>query len=256
MRAHRGRGRATHPQAGSAQSGAGCAFRSLALHHRDSMYRGGRSPHRRGAFSVHENRPLRRGRCALCRVPARLSRRAALRGVRAHARRAADARAHRLAHRRSHAGSGAQEGLAGAAGAGRHPRRRNRRQGRGLPRPARSAGEPRRERRAGPAGAGVRPSLQRRRPRTIRALEPAQPARTRGDGMAHDFAKPQPESRLLEGGCARDAGDAAARERLGPARVHRPARHRRRAVRARHRGADRAGGCRRRGAPARRPLDA
>ena len=81
----------------------------------------------------------------------------------------------------------------------------------------------------------------------------------RGGRLARHQPEPEPQSRLREGRRARDAGDAAPAERVGSDRLRRPARHRRRAVRARRvaqRGAD-AG--RRRGAaagrrrPARRP---
>ena len=39
--------------------------------------------------------------------------------------------------------------------------------------------------------------------------EPAQPARPRGDGLAHHRPEPEPEPRLGEGRRARDGGDAA-----------------------------------------------
>ena len=82
---------------------------------------------------------------------------------------------------------------------------------------------------------GLRAGVQRRRPRALRPLEPAQPERPRGDGLARHRAEPQPQPRLHEGRRARDAGDAAAAERVGSDPLRRPARHRRRAVRARRR---------------------
>ena len=77
-------------------------------------------------------------------------------------------------------------------------------------------------------------------------LEPPQPARPRGNGLAHHRAEPQPQPRLREGRRARDAGDAAPARRVGPAGLHRPARHRRRQVRARRLDPGRAGQQRRR----------
>ena len=127
------------------------------------------------------------------------------------------------------------------AHAGRHPRRRDRRQGRRLLRAARDARRHRCARRARCGDVRVRAGVQRRRPRALRPLEPAQPGRPGGDGLAHDRAEPQPQPRLHEGRRAGDAGDAAAAGRVGPDAVRRPARHRRRAVRARrliHRRAD------------------
>ena len=73
------------------------------------------------------------------------------------------------------------------------------------------------------------------------AEPPAQPARPRGDGLAHHRAEPQPQPRLREGRRARDARRMLrAARRVGPGGLRRPARHRRREVRARRRGARRA----------------
>ena len=70
--------------------------------------------------------------------------------------------------------------------------------------------------RARQAGAGVRAGVQRRRPRALRRLEPSQPARPRGDGLAHHGAEPEPQPRLRQGRRAGDAGDAGAGQRWDP----------------------------------------
>ena len=75
------------------------------------------------------------------------------------------------------AAAGASRAAADRAHAGRHPCRRDRRQGRRLARAARDA---RRHGGAGRARRGhvrVRAGVQRRRPRALRALEPAEPGR-------------------------------------------------------------------------------
>ncbi len=87
----------------------------------------------------------------------------------------------------------------------------------------------------------VRARLQRRRPRALRPLEPAQPGRARGDRLAHHGAEPQSQPRLRQGGLAGDARTARAGARLGPAGVRRPARHRRRQLPAGRVAAVRAG---------------
>ncbi len=83
---------------------------------------------------------------------------------------------------------------------------------------------------------GVRAGVQRRRARTLRAQPAPQPARPAPDRLPHHRPEPEPEPRLGEGRRARDGGDAGAVRRLGSGDAGRPARHRRREVRARRRG--------------------
>ncbi len=129
---------------------------------------------------------------------------------------------------------------AGAAHRGRHPQRRDRGQGRRLLGRARAAdrrGVARLPRRGDP---GVRADLQRRWPRALRAQQPAQPARPRGDGLPHHRRRAQPQPRLGQGRRARDGRDARAVAALEPHGVRRSAHHRWRQVPARRRGAGRA----------------
>ena len=107
--------------------------------------------------------------------------------------------------------------------------------------------------RARQAGAAVRPGVQRRRPRALHAEQPPEPARPGRNGLAHHGAELQPQPRLRQGRRARDAGHAGAGERVGSAGLRRPARHRRRQVRARRLDPGRAGVFGRRAVPQGRP---
>ncbi len=193
--------------------------------------------HRGRAQRFSAYRALRGDHRAVRRVRAALSAGGAVLRLRHHARGPADEGAGGLHVRRAGCGRRASAQAAGGADPGRHPRRRDRRQGRRLPGAAPAARRPGRARRAGQAGVAVRAGVQRRWPRALRRLEPAQPARPGADGLAHHRAEPQPQPRLRQGRRAGDAGDAAPGRTVGSTAVRGPAHHRRRAVRARRVGA-------------------
>ena len=172
--------------------------------------------------------------------------------VRPDAGRAPDADAGGVRGRHADRGGGQGQGPAGGARAGRHPRRRDRRQGRRLPGAARAARGTRLAWRPRSRHAGLRAGVQRRRPRAREPDQSSQPDGPRGGRLARHQPEPEPQSRLREGGRPRDAGDAAPAQRVGSDRLRRPARHRRRAVRARRvaqRGADAGRATRRCGRP-------
>ena len=84
-------------------------------------------------------------------------------------------------------------------------------------------------------------------------MEPPQPARPGGNGLAHHRAEPEPQPRLPQGRRAGDARDAAPGAGVGSAGDGRPARHQRRAVRTRHLVPGRTAARRRPGASRHRP---
>ena len=133
------------------------------------------------------------------------------------------------------AGVGSSCATADRVHAGRYPCRRVRRQRCRLVRVARDARWHRGVRCTRCNDVRVRAGAERRRPRALRALESAEPGRAGGDGLAHDRAELQSEPRLRQGRRTGNASGAATAERVGPDPVRRPARDRRRAVRARRR---------------------
>ena len=107
-----------------------------------------------------------------------------------------------------HAGSRAGDGEGNRAGKLLHPSRRVRGQGR-EPRPDPGSGGQRgvpEQRAAGPGDPRRHPDHGRGRVRAVRPLQPHQPERTGGDGVAGERAELQPEPGLGEG---RRAGDPA-----------------------------------------------
>ncbi len=102
-----------------------------------------------------------------------------------------------------------------------HTRGRVRRQRRGLRAAARHRRHEDSDGAAGPRRPPLHPDLQHGRPRAFRPLQPHQPGRPRGDGLARDLREPQSQPRLHEGGRAGDARVAQALDRVepGPARL-------------------------------------
>ena len=127
---------------------------------------------------------------------------------------------------------------------GGHPRGRDRRQGRRVRAAARSAGRPAAARRWRAVTVVFVPVFN------VDGHErfgPNQRPNQRGpapDRVSHHRPEPEPEPRLGEGRRARDGGAAGAVRHLGSGDAGRPARHRRRQVRAR-RGGDGGSGTRR-----------
>ena len=121
----------------------------------------------------------------------------------------------------------------GGVCSGRNPSWRDRREGRRVHPDAGAAAGHRTPGRTPPADLRPGADLQRRRARASSASTPTQPERAAGTGLAGHRPEPEPQSRLDEGRCPRDAGPARAPRGLGSNCLPRSARHRRCAVRAR-----------------------